>query len=604
MLANRGFEPDGAWSDVDCLAKSGLVLKRSAGSNASRFDAKTKRCSMTRRPSFRNVVIAWLGGHPRGEATQADRFSLEPWKFAKNASVTERAEQRHFHASLRRSGDITLDKTSYVSRDSVLVGQIKIGARTSVGGGVQVGIKVEIGNNCTLNPFSVVRGNVVIGNDTRVATGAQILGFNHNSDRLDVPIWKQGLSYDGIEIGEDCWIGANAVVLDGVRIGAHAIVAAGAVVTKDVSEFTIVAGNPARPIKSRKYGRFVDRDNRDFGWRGFSRAVCEQMPAILARSLSKDGMLDYPGAKPTTRALADATELAAMADCAVPGFSGVELIETLQSWQDPTTGLVPGPFNEEGFVADSERAVDLEFRSASYAAMSTGYALETLGARLKYPIAVVQDFSSERLVQKLSSLPWGEKAWQCGAWIDHFATACYFNERHHGLVRDLADLRRWLEDNVDSASALWGHDFPKGDFLQPTNGFYRLTRGAHAQYGWAVERPERVIDTVLAHAHDPRHLSDESATACNVLDIIHPLYFCGKQTDYRKKEIEAVARFWLQKTIAHWGADEGMCFGLKDSKPPRLQGTEMWLSIGWLCAYMLGLTNSGDGFRPKGIHRI
>lgn len=66
----------------------------------------------------------------------------------------------------------------------------------------------------------------------------------------------------------------------------------------------------------------------------------------------------------------------------------------------------------------------------------------------------------------------------------------------------------------------------------------------------------------------------------------------------------AVARFWLRKTIAHWVSNEGMCFRLIDDVPPRLQGTEMWLSIGWLCAYLLGAANSEDGFKPKGVHRI
>jgi acetyltransferase-like isoleucine patch superfamily enzyme len=50
-------------------------------------------------------------------------------------------------------------------------------------------------------------------------------------------------------IGDDVWIGANAVILPGVKIGTHSIVAAGAVVTKDVPEFSLVAGIPAKVIK-------------------------------------------------------------------------------------------------------------------------------------------------------------------------------------------------------------------------------------------------------------------------------------------------------------------------------------------------------------------
>jgi acetyltransferase-like isoleucine patch superfamily enzyme len=54
-----------------------------------------------------------------------------------------------------------------------------------------------------------------------------------------------------IEIGNDVWVGANAVVLDGVVVGTGAIVAAGAVVTRDVAPYTIVTGIPAQPRRMR-----------------------------------------------------------------------------------------------------------------------------------------------------------------------------------------------------------------------------------------------------------------------------------------------------------------------------------------------------------------
>ena len=57
--------------------------------------------------------------------------------------------------------------------------------------------------------------------------------------------------YRGTTIGNDVWIGANAIVIDGVRIGDGAVVAAGAVVTKDVPAYAIVGGVPARIIRYR-----------------------------------------------------------------------------------------------------------------------------------------------------------------------------------------------------------------------------------------------------------------------------------------------------------------------------------------------------------------
>lgn len=53
----------------------------------------------------------------------------------------------------------------------------------------------------------------------------------------------------GVKIGNDCWIGAGAIILNGLTIGDGAVVGAGAVVTKDVEPYTIVVGNPARKIK-------------------------------------------------------------------------------------------------------------------------------------------------------------------------------------------------------------------------------------------------------------------------------------------------------------------------------------------------------------------
>ena len=54
-----------------------------------------------------------------------------------------------------------------------------------------------------------------------------------------------------MRIGRDCWIGEGAVILDGVTVGNGCVIAAGAVVTKDVPDFSIVGGVPARVLKRR-----------------------------------------------------------------------------------------------------------------------------------------------------------------------------------------------------------------------------------------------------------------------------------------------------------------------------------------------------------------
>ena len=74
--------------------------------------------------------------------------------------------------------------------------------------------------------------------------------LNHRFDNHDIRIDKQGVRTNKITIDDDVWIGANAVVLPGVSIGHHSVVAAGAVVTKDVPPQSLVAGIPAKMIKS------------------------------------------------------------------------------------------------------------------------------------------------------------------------------------------------------------------------------------------------------------------------------------------------------------------------------------------------------------------
>ena len=96
-------------------------------------------------------------------------------------------------------------------------------------------------------------GKVIIGDNVMIAPDCVIYVRNHESSRLDIPMCKQGSTEERpVVIGNDVWIGGRVIILPGVKIGDGAIVGAGSVVTRDVSEYDIVAGNPARVIKNRK----------------------------------------------------------------------------------------------------------------------------------------------------------------------------------------------------------------------------------------------------------------------------------------------------------------------------------------------------------------
>lgn len=117
----------------------------------------------------------------------------------------------------------------------------------------ELGDSLEIGNDVGIaaNAFISVRGKVKIGDSTIFGPGVKLFSENHIFKDKDTPIFLQGASRQGIEIGEDCWIGADAVILDGVTIGKGCVVAAGAVVNKNVPDYSIVGGIPAKIISTR-----------------------------------------------------------------------------------------------------------------------------------------------------------------------------------------------------------------------------------------------------------------------------------------------------------------------------------------------------------------
>ena len=163
-----------------------------------------------------------------------------------------------------------------------------------------------IGADCTVNVSTVVRGTVRLGDAVRIGGQTSLLGFDHGMADLTEPIFRQPMSSLGITVGDDVWIGSHVVVLDGVRIGSHAVVGAGSVVTRDVPEWAVVVGNPARVVRDR---RTVGDEARR------SCAASPTRPAPMPRTCSRGTgtarrWTDRPGGAPTVRAHCDAIEIA------------------------------------------------------------------------------------------------------------------------------------------------------------------------------------------------------------------------------------------------------------------------------------------------------
>ena len=115
------------------------------------------------------------------------------------------------------------------------------------------GSRVEVGNNSNLSQRMRVIGDLVLGNDVMLGPEIVFISYNHEFQDLEIPMRAQGVTESKpIVVGNDVWIGMRALIMPGVHIGDHAIVAAGSVVTKDVPEWAIFGGNPAKLIKYRK----------------------------------------------------------------------------------------------------------------------------------------------------------------------------------------------------------------------------------------------------------------------------------------------------------------------------------------------------------------
>ena len=113
---------------------------------------------------------------------------------------------------------------------------------------------IKIGKHVFINSglLAMARGGVTIEDEARIAANVQLITNNHDPYDLDV------LPCKPILIRHSAWIGAGATILPGVCVGRHAVVGAGAVVTKDVPDYAVVVGNPAKVIRMLDRSRFPE----------------------------------------------------------------------------------------------------------------------------------------------------------------------------------------------------------------------------------------------------------------------------------------------------------------------------------------------------------
>ena len=130
----------------------------------------------------------------------------------------------------------------------------KCGKNVNIEHGAMIGSgkQIEIGDNSGIGIDCIVP-RAVIGKNVMMGPQVIVVGQNHEHSRTDIPMIQQGMTApDPIRIEDDVWIGYRAILMPGITIGRGSIIGAGAVVTKDVPEFAIVGGVPAKVLKMRK----------------------------------------------------------------------------------------------------------------------------------------------------------------------------------------------------------------------------------------------------------------------------------------------------------------------------------------------------------------
>lgn len=166
-------------------------------------------------------------------------------------------------ALLRRRGDITLGAHTY--------GNPRVYAHP--------GARLSIGKYCSLAPRVVI----FLGSEHR-PDFVSMFPFNVLSTRF-AAIPGHPSSRGDVRIGNDVWIGYGATILSGVTIGDGAVVGAGAIVSSAVPDYGIVAGNPARLIRSRFEPRIIERLKRVSWWDWPDEEVEASVPVLMSTDI-------------------------------------------------------------------------------------------------------------------------------------------------------------------------------------------------------------------------------------------------------------------------------------------------------------------------------
>jgi acetyltransferase-like isoleucine patch superfamily enzyme len=167
--------------------------------------------------------------------------------------------------TLRQPGKISL------GRQCIIDDYVNLGVRGESDAGIDIRENTFIGRGCEIKArdgfisidslssigagcrITVVEGNVSIGQNVLFGAYCHVGTGNHRFDRTDIPMAQQAFaSKGGVIINDDVWVGANSVILNGVKIGKGAVIGACSFVNKDVPDYAVVFGAPAKVHRYRQ----------------------------------------------------------------------------------------------------------------------------------------------------------------------------------------------------------------------------------------------------------------------------------------------------------------------------------------------------------------
>jgi acetyltransferase-like isoleucine patch superfamily enzyme len=169
-------------------------------------------------------------------------------------------------AELVGADKIEIGSESFIARGASIIirtpsSRVLIGERVKLDKGVIIGPAgdnccIEIDKHTFIGPYTCIGGpgNVKIGKYCLIAAHSGIVANNHIFSDPTEMIRLQGLTRQGVVIGDNCWLGYGVKVLDGVTIGEGSVIGAGSVVTKDIPPYSIAVGVPAKVVRSRQLG--------------------------------------------------------------------------------------------------------------------------------------------------------------------------------------------------------------------------------------------------------------------------------------------------------------------------------------------------------------